>query len=119
VAAENVTLPSSGPLADGVFTLDDLRAVLFRTASPTPQADRASGDECEVATLAPTVPVPWSTVPEGPHRWAFVGYGSVEEHSLARALEVLDGTRALPDRATEDSFYALDQEARAAYHGVP
>jgi hypothetical protein len=119
VASANATLPASGPLADGDFTLEELKQVLFRTASPTPQADSASGDLCSPASPYPTIPVAWSMVPEGAHTWPWKGYGSVEEYSLARALEVLTGAAELPERSQDDEMYALDQDLRARYHSMP
>jgi hypothetical protein len=117
VAAEGHEAPASGPLSDGVFTLEELKTVLFRTASPIPQPDHASGDVCPLDSPHNTL-IHWTSLPEEMPRWQWVGYGSVEAHSLERALAALRGEGPVPDRSQEDRFYELDQEVRAFYHSV-
>lgn len=118
-APEGHPVPASGPLSDGVFTLDELKQVLFRTASPVPQYDRASGEQCPITSPAFTVPVEWSILPEEVPTWPWLGYGSIDTFSLERGLGVLNGTIELPQRDQEDQFYELDQQLREAYHSVP
>lgn len=117
VALEGTVLPEKGPLADGDFTLAELKDVLFHTASPVPQADEASGAECPPTSPYHTL-LDWKTVPEGAPTYQWIGYGSVEAHSVGLALEVLAGTADALDRSDADTFYAQDQTVRETYHGI-
>jgi hypothetical protein len=77
-----------GPLADGVFTRDELVDVLHRTATPHEPASAA--------------------------RYALEGYGEAGARSQALALRVLRGQAALPERSDEDSANASAESVRAA-----
>jgi hypothetical protein len=109
---EGGVLPETGPLSDGIFTLDELKAVLFRTARPVPQVDPSDGDPCGVQNRIPVPPgADASTL------YPFIGYGEVNHDSIALALEVLRGETALPERSDEDRFYEQDQELRRTLWG--
>lgn len=122
----------AGPLADGVFTLDELRALLFRTAEARPRAGKHDGllhwagaprvpdftqfgpganPYCQGCT---TMPVEWSAVPAAADAYQSIGYGAINERSVALAFAVLRGTAPEPARAAEDAAYARDQEIRRA-----
>lgn len=117
VALDGVTLPAKGPLADGDFTLAELKDLLFHTASPTPVSDRASGAECSPASPYHTGP-DWTAAPHGVPLYAWVGYGSIETFSTDLALDVLHGMTEARDRPQSDDLYAQDQAVREAYHSV-
>ncbi|HUQ40736.1 MAG TPA: S8/S53 family peptidase [Acidimicrobiales bacterium] len=120
-----------GPLADGVFTLDELRHVLLHSAEARPGEGRDDGllhwagdprppeplpwglgsnPFCAVCT---TTPLAWNAVPDGDQLYPFLGYGAVNERSLALALNILRGIRATPSRPGADQLYATDQQLRS------
>jgi hypothetical protein len=119
VAGPHAHLPSSGPLASGTLTVRTAEIVFFHTAKSRPVKDTNDGEACDVTSadltciLYPTLPAQWSTLPEPIPAYYFVGYGQVGNVTLPHALHVLDGTEPMPDRSTEDSIWALDQEARS------
>jgi Subtilase family len=119
-----------GPLSDGVFTLGELKRVLFATAQARPAEGRDDGlvhwggeprvpDYPEYGPGAnpfcigcTTMPIPWATVPDQASAYQFIGYGGINEHSVALAKKVLRGKVAMPERPNEDTQYELDQEIR-------
>jgi subtilisin family serine protease len=109
-AHEGAALPATGPLADGVFTVDELQALLFKTAISPPQGAESDGDACGSRVEIP----PGAT---GESLYPFIGYGEVNAHSVAHALAVLMGEAELPARPNEDTLYAQDQDARRALWG--
>lgn len=98
-----------GPLADGEFTLPELKEALYSTADPRPEPDPHDGDTCADQPAAPT-----STIPEDVPAYYFLGYGAVNEDTLDRAKRVLRGEAPMPERPVEEAFFALDQEVRQA-----
>ncbi|HEX2021733.1 MAG TPA: S8/S53 family peptidase [Candidatus Thermoplasmatota archaeon] len=126
-------LVAGGPLADGDLTLDELRDLVTKTATARPAQGPHDGDMhwgSQGAPPSPTnpagnpyclgcwgTPIAFSQVPEGVPLVAHAGYGSVDPLSLDLALQVLRGEMPLPERATEDAFFALDAQARAAIFG--
>ena len=123
---------SKGPLADGAFTLQELKRVLFRTAEPHPSEGRHDGlvhwagdprppDYVEYGVGAnpfcagcTTMPVDWQMLPNEVDTYQFTGYGGINEHSVALAQRVLRGKKQLPGRALADAQYELDQDIRRA-----
>lgn len=105
-----------GPLGDGVFTLDELKDVLFHTAEAFPAEGKHDGDihwagdprPPDNAEYGPggnpfcvgctTTPVPWSTIPSNADgaAYQFVGYGAINERSVAAGIAVLKGKRRCP-----------------------
>lgn len=135
VATGRANRVRSGPLRDGVFTLDELRTVYVRTAEARPRAGRDDGllhwngeprppDHTEYGPganpfcpLCTTMPVEWSSVPpEDVGAFAQIGYGAINERSVALAKRVLHGRTRMPDRSAEDAAYELDQQLRAAVY---
>jgi hypothetical protein len=132
VATGRTGLVRSGPLRDGVFTLDELKTVFLRTAEARPGAGRDDGlvhwaseprppDYPEYGPganpfcpLCTTTPVDWSSVPTDVDAFAQIGYGAINERSVALAKLVLQGKKPLPARAAEDADYELDQQIRGA-----
>lgn len=104
-ALDTGTAPASGPLADGVLTRNELEAVLLKTAIPT--------------AFNPAAPIDLTTVPGHPASFLTEGYGLVNRTSLARGLDVLDGTAALPSRPNEDAWVALNDGVRDLIWGTP
>lgn len=106
------TLPATGPLADGAFTLDELKEVLLHTAQSPPTEDDDDGDECLAGTR-----VPLGQETAGLATFPFIGYGEVNRDSIALGVKVLQGTAELPARPSEDDLYRRDQESRRAMWG--
>ncbi|MHB8604332.1 MAG: S8/S53 family peptidase [Thermoplasmatota archaeon] len=125
--------PTTGPLADCIFTLDEFKAVLFHTAEARPQqgvhdglvnwfATPTNGPSPYVTQYGPganpfclfcvTAPVQWKDVPADVPAYTDIGYGAINERSVALAEQVLAGHVALPTRIAEDEWYAADQAAR-------
>jgi hypothetical protein len=133
VAKGGAGVVAKGPIADGVLTLDELRTLLLRTAEARPAEGRDDGlvhwsGEPRAPELQPfgpganpfcqgceTLPVEWTTVPEGADLYPLVGYGAVNERSIALAVNVLRGITAMPERPEADQAYEADQEFRRAY----
>jgi hypothetical protein len=79
--------PSRGPLADGVFTRDELVDLLHVTAIPKET---------------------------GPERYLLEGFGATNAASHAKALAVLRGTATAPERPDEQALHDQVEAARAA-----
>ena len=121
-----------GPLADGDFTLDELKDVYFHSAEARPTEGKDDGEIhwaggpgapthteygpggnpfCPGCT---TTPVPWSTVPEQAQDagYTFVGYGAINERSVELGKKILQGKADAPVREEADAQYELDQTIR-------
>lgn len=125
---------TSGPLADGVFTLDEFRALVKHTAEARPAKGRDDGDihwagdprAPEIAPWGPgdnafcngcwTLPIDWSDVPSDFPAYASIGYGGANERSLSLAAQVLRGLVSEPNRAEVDQFFAEDAKVRDVIH---
>ncbi len=114
-------LVPSGPLADGVFTVTELREVLFKTATPRPVGEPEDGVLCdfdvEEVIESPqhdTLPVRWADVPAEFPEYKVIGYGAVDRPAMDLAIRVLHGQATLPDRTEEDRWFAVDHEVRSA-----
>jgi hypothetical protein len=139
VARGPKNLVAKGPLKDGVFTLTELRRVLYRTAEARPREGRDDGHEHFLGEPGSqpryadpwgvgenpycqgcwTAPLAWGDVPAEVSVYPLVGYGTVNERSIALARGVLRGKKSLPARADEDAFFAQDEALREAIWGVP
>ena len=137
ILAEGCKAPKEGPLADGNFTVSELKDVLFHTAEAHPAEGKDDGEVHWSGGLRPpdqvdygpggnpycpactTTPVPWSALPAQADgaAYQFVGYGGINERSLELAIDVLRGKSELPARAAADAQYGLDQSIRAAFVG--
>ena len=102
--------PESGPLSDGIFTMDEAKMVLFRTAQTPPREDPSDGNAClnQIPAREGDPELAW---------YPFVGYGEVNEQTVQNAIAVLHGEQAEPDRSQVDQLYADDQERRRAVWG--
>jgi hypothetical protein len=90
-----------GPLADGFFTLQEYKDVLYHTAKWDGSNDPSDGNACPVVgggTIEPTQ-LPKDVVVQ------FNGYGEVNLVTLPQAIAVLKGENKNPARATEDMWY--------------
>jgi hypothetical protein len=119
-----------GPLADGVFTLDEFKDLFFHTAQPHPEEGKHDGlvhwagdprapDYTEYGPGGnpfclgcTTTPVPWSTIPEQVDAYQFIGYGGINEFSVELGKKVLQGKADPLVRETADIQYELDQTIR-------
>lgn len=108
-----------GPLADGSFTVEELREVLFKTATPRPKGQKEDGPPCGVlAAPYQATPLKWSDVPPGYPEFIHIGYGAIDNASARLALDVLGGRAEVPDRATTDRYFAADRQAREVTYQV-
>ncbi len=108
--------PSSGPLADGDFSLDEWRQLLLATASPRPTEGAHDGSTCDLF-MAPysAAPVAWTAIPEDVPAEYFVGYGGIDAATVAAATSILRGETDVPDRASTDAFFETEAVLRATY----
>lgn len=99
---------TTGPLADGVFTLQEFKDVLYHTALSEGTEDESDGDFCTTTAtgVASGEDVPYEA------RVQYQGYGEVNAKSLEPAVEVLAGTQEVPDRPDDDEWYAYFHEFR-------
>ncbi|MEA2432812.1 MAG: hypothetical protein QOG54_269 [Actinomycetota bacterium] len=128
--------PDEGPLDDGKLTLDELKQVYFHTAEAHPAEGKDDGDihwageprAPDHPELGPganpfcfgctTTPVAWKQIPEdGDLAYPLIGYGGINENSVALAAKVLSGKEPIPDRTQADAQYDLDQQIRRAMSG--
>jgi hypothetical protein len=123
----------AGPLMDGRFTMAELKDVLFHTAEAHPRKGRDDGkvhwagdprapDYTEYGPGAnpfcqgcTTTPIAWKDVPDQAEAYPLVGYGGINERSVALASKVLHGKKKLPARDAADAQYEADQALRSAF----
>ena len=124
-----------GPLADGTFTLDEFKDLFFHTAQPHPEEGKHDGlihwageprgpDHIEYGPGGnpfclgcTTTPVPWSAIPEEIDAYQFIGYGGINEFSVALGKKVLRGKADPLVREAADAQYELDQSIREMEYG--
>jgi hypothetical protein len=123
-------LVPKGPLADGDFTLQELKDVFLHTAEPHPAEERDDGDVhwagdprapdhteygpggnpfCVGCT---TMPLAWQQIPAQAEAYPFIGYGGINRYSVTLATAVLEGKTDMPERPAADAQYDLDQTLR-------
>lgn len=110
---------ADSPLADGEFSVADLRDLLLHTATARPGEQEEDGPTCGPAS-APynAAPIAWSMVPAAYPGYLHIGYGAVDRPAVALAARVLDGSAPMPSRSEEDDFFATHEQLRAALHEV-
>jgi hypothetical protein len=120
VALGPAGLVPSGPIADGVLTLDEWKAIVFKTASERPVRQYEDGAVCNgtSSALNAALPVAWKDVPDGYPEYVQIGYGALDQQSFERAAAVLRGTAPLPDRTETDGFFALDRKVRETTYTI-
>jgi hypothetical protein len=122
VASGPAGLVPSGPLADGVFTVAEMRTVLLKTATARPAAQSEDGPTCGAGPYMPT-PVKWTDVPAEYPEFIQIGYGAVDRVAQALAVRVLTGEASLPNRSTTDQYFVADDTVRRTlqpvWDGVP
>lgn len=124
----------ASPLADGTLTLDELKYVLFHSAEARPAegADDGllhflgAGSVPQHPEFGPgenpfcvgcwTLPVSWSEVPDSVEAHRDIGYGAINERSVAAAIAILEGAPASA-RPEVDAWYAEDQQVRRQIFG--
>jgi hypothetical protein len=124
-----------GPLKDGDLTLAELKDLYFHSAEIFPAKGKHDGkihwagdprapDYTEYGPGAnpfcvgcTTTPIPWSTIPKEAEgaAYTFIGYGGINERSVALGKKILRGKVAAPSRSAADSQYELDQSVREAF----
>lgn len=112
---------TEGPLADGVFTLDEWKELVFKTATERPERQYEDGSICDAVgglVLYSATPIAWQDVPESYPEYVHIGYGAVDNESRDLAFQVLRGEAPLPDRAETDAYFARDAQVRGTLHDV-
>jgi hypothetical protein len=105
-AAAGVAPPGAGPLADGKLTRAEAEEITLKSAQPVPfDAEKLTWD--------------YAVEPTTDTYWVQQGYGVVDRASKDRALKILLGELALPDRADVDRWVAATDAARNALYGNP
>ncbi len=111
----------SGPLADGKFTLEDRKRLVFVSATERPEAQEEDGPPCDAVdgtVVYSATPVQWTQVPEQYPEYLHIGYGAVDRPAMALAVEILLGKVEPPDRTDTDEFFAYDRQVRETTYGV-
>ncbi|MGB0652022.1 MAG: S8 family serine peptidase [Thermoplasmatota archaeon] len=102
---------TDGPLADGVFTLQEFKDVLYHTALPDGTDDDSDGaNPCTVTARGITDDggVPMDV------RAQFQGYGELNNASAEAATAVLTGETPLPTATEADAWYERFHALRTA-----
>ena len=133
VACGREGVVAKGPLADGVFTLQELKDLFLHTAEALPSEGRDDGDvhwagdprAPDHVDMGPganpfcvgctTTPLPWKALPEAADAYTMVGYGGINETSVERGFAVLRGEEDMPARPLADAQYEADQQLRSAF----
>jgi hypothetical protein len=122
VAVGRAGVVRTGPLADGVLTLAEWRALLTNTAVRRPLKQYEDGPVCDTTHggtgMYNATPVAWSQVPDQFPEYPLIGYGAVDRTSVAVAGKVLRGTLPLPARPDTDRFFGVDHQVRSATYTV-
>jgi len=113
-------LVDSGPLADGKFTLEEWKRLVFVSATQRPKAQHDDGPPCDVVDggLYSATPVAWSQVPEQYPEYMNIGYGAVDRPAMQLAVDIMLGKSEMPDRSDTDEFFAYDHQVRETTYGV-
>lgn len=137
-AIANGTAPAglTGILAKGYLTLDEAKDLVKHTAEARPLEGKddgllhwaATGNPTSgntpqyISTWGPganpfcqgctTSPVKWSDVPASVAAYASIGFGAINERSVALAGDVLQGITPVPDRSDVDAFFAAEAQVR-------
>jgi hypothetical protein len=105
-APEGAVLPVEGPLADGVLTQAESRAIVERSAEPVAfDPEKATWD--------------YAITPTTEQYWLHQGYGIVDRDARDRALAIVAGEADLPDRADVVAWQAQMDALRDAVYGAP
>ncbi|MBW3557859.1 MAG: hypothetical protein KY454_13080, partial [Actinobacteria bacterium] len=93
-------------LWDGKLTRAELRNAVLKTAEPLNQKNEMS-----------SFPYPLTAPYVRQANVLFEGYGAATPESAKRAVNVLLGKAAMPDRSFEDAFFAVDRAVRDTLYG--
>lgn len=99
-----------GPLADGVFTMQEFKDVVYHTAIAGGSEEKSDGDACVglAGGYVPTAGVPTAVLAQ------FEGYGEVNGKSTDLAIKVIQGAAKNPTRSEEDIWYTAFHTVRTA-----
>jgi hypothetical protein len=92
-------IPGSPALSDGILTRTELESTVLRTAEPIPFDPASLGSDPQI-------------IPTAPGYYVSQGYGVVDTASGQRAIDVLLGSRPLPDRSDVDAWIATADRLR-------
>jgi hypothetical protein len=106
IAPSAVTLPSSGPLMDGMLTRSEAETIVLKTAQPVPfDPEKYTWD--------------YAVEPTTDTYYVNQGYGVVDRRSKETALQVLLGETPMPDRADVDAWIAYTDSIKWTIYGAP
>jgi hypothetical protein len=126
LVASGTPVLGSPMLGDGEFDLSEWRQLLLATANPrpvlgphdglmnfmggpfAPQHPEYGPGENPFCLMCTTMPIAWSQVPIEAPAYASIGYGSVDPATVDLASAVLRGDASIPDRSSEDEFFAVE-----------
>lgn len=99
-----------GPLADGFFTMQEFKDVLYHTAIAGGSEEKSDGAACTGpgGAFVPTQGVPRDVLAQ------FEGYGEVNGKSIEGAIDVLKGAKKDPARPGDDTWYGHFHTLRSA-----
>jgi len=107
VVAEGAPIPGSVFLSDGKLTRGELRDAVLKTAVPLNQDNSPS-----------MYPYPLTAPYVTPDtNWLFEGYGAATPEGAQRAVDVILGKAALPDRSVEDQYEAASRAVKDTLYG--
>jgi hypothetical protein len=120
VASGKKGLFAKGPLADGKFTVDEWKRVLYVTATRRPTAQPEDGPQCSGAAgnIYSSTPIKWTDMPDQYPEYTTIGYGAVDDPAVALAAKVLAGKADAPDRSDADAFFEKDHQIREQLYEV-
>jgi hypothetical protein len=112
---------TTGPLADGTFTWQEWRDVLYKTATSRPERQYEDGSVCTAGAglgIYDSTPVQWKQIPDDVPAYPYVGYGAADNASRELAFEVLRGENRLPVRDDEDAYFVVYEELRRLENSI-
>lgn len=121
VASGPKGLVTKGPLADGEFTLEEWKRLVFVSATERPEAQYEDGPPCDAVDgtgIYSATPIAWTQVPAQYPEYIHIGYGAVDRPAMDLATEILLGKTEAPDRTDTDQFFAVDRQGRETTYEV-
>ncbi|HEV2890979.1 MAG TPA: S8 family serine peptidase [Frankiaceae bacterium] len=102
----------AGPLADGVLTMAEWKALILAVGSQRPGKQEEDGPPCTTGAPYNPTPVAWTQVPEAFPEHVLIGYGALDQPAVALAKLVLLGKKPVPARPDEDAYFEIDRQVR-------
>lgn len=112
VASGRKGLVKTGPLADGVLTMAEWRAVTLAVGAPRPAGQDEDGPPCTTGAPYHPLPAQWSAVPAAFPEYVLIGYGALDRAAVLGARDVLLGRKPMPQRPATDAYFERDRQVR-------